>query len=917
VRLATEAGYDAVAWIGGLFVAVRATGGLAWADMARPTLWYGAVGICALVAGCGLAAGLYRGRYLRGSRDEVAAVVRAGFLTTCCVAITGLALEIRLRALPEIVLGGAVLAVVAMLGARYVAYAARLQSRPPASTAVKIIVFGAGDAGTQLIHRLATQSGAAHQPVAILDDDPVKRRLRIHGVPVLGGRGQMAEVAASTGASVLVIAIAGRSGKVIRDLTEAAERCGLVPKVIPSVGELLTGGAQIEGVRDPRISELLGRRAVTTDVTSVREHIAGKRVLVTGAGGSIGAELCRQLDKLGPAELIMLDHDESALHAVQLALRGRALLDSEETVLADIRDQRRVREVFERFRSDIVFHAAALKHLPLLERNPAEALKSNVWGTLTVLEAAAEFGVKSFVNISTDKAANPVSVLGYSKRITERLTAYMSVRTGGTYLSVRFGNVLGSRGSVLTALSAQVAAGGPLTVTDPDVSRYFMLADEAVHLVLQAAAIGRAGEVLVLEMGEPVRIADIARRLTASSDREVDIVFTGLRPGEKLTEDRLGSGEIGQWPFHPLICQVPVPALRPEEVTVLDPDVDADSLRRALARHARGPSHDGVMIIPPQNQAGALAAREADASLVGGPRPPAARRLGMRFRMSPAKLGQPCHQPVKQTGGARIGAERSARRVGHVVLVGVTKQRHALASRVSPRQPAGEWLTRRPRPDPLTASDEFLERERTRPRPGFGDRGVPEILPGHRQHQAGAGQVRGGGDVAAVRGDLDPVRGHDRDGFGVRRVSAADHPGRAHRHRHAKHGQAPGQQCGCHRGPAYVRRAQHDDAGRTGVAGFVPLHTYCRERQRAIHSHITRKFYSSAPRQGSRPCESSGPRCIPQWNTFPATDTDFTVAVPDVHSFHAAQTGQRHGSGGLRVFGLLVAAICQAERKSL
>jgi FlaA1/EpsC-like NDP-sugar epimerase len=419
---------------------------------------------------------------------------------------------------------------------------------------------------------------------------------------------------------MLVIAIAGGSSTVIHELTETAERCGLVPKVIPSVRELLTGGAQIEGVRDPRISDLLGRQAVTADVASIREHIAGKRVLVTGAGGSIGAELCRQLHQLGPAELIMLDRDESALHAVQLALRGRALLDSEETVLADIRDERRVREVFERFRPDIVFHAAALKHLPLLEGSPAEALKSNVWGTLTVLKAAADHGVQSLVNISTDKAADPVSVLGYSKRITERLTAYMSVQTGRAYLSVRFGNVLGSRGSVLTTLCAQVAAGGPVTVTDPDVSRHFMLADEAVHLVLQAATIGRAGEVLVLDMGEPVRIADIARRLTASSGRQMDIEFTGLRPGEKLIEDWLGPGEADLRPCHPLICQVPVPMLHPDEVTALDPEADADSLRWTLARLARGPAHDGAMIIPSQatlvtREAGADATRDADAEL--------------------------------------------------------------------------------------------------------------------------------------------------------------------------------------------------------------------------------------------------------------------------------------------------------------
>jgi FlaA1/EpsC-like NDP-sugar epimerase len=623
LRMTAQAGYDAACWLCGLLVAARATGGLTGAHVTGAAFWYEVPGTCALVAACGLTAGLYRGRYLRGSSDEVLAVMVAAALTACCLVVVAPLLPAGQRALLETVALGAMLALAAMLGARYVDYAARLRARPSAGTAVKVIVFGAGDAGAMLIQRLATQSNAAYRPVAILDDDPAKRRLRIHGVPVLGGRGQIAEAAASTGATVLVIAIAGEAAQVIQDLTEAAERCGLVVKVIPSLRELLTGRAQIEGVRDPRIGDLLGRRAVTADVASVRQHIAGQRVLVTGAGGSIGAELCRQLHRLGPAQLIMLDRDESALHAVQLTLHGRALLDSEETALADIRDRHRIREVFERFRPDIVFHAAALKHLPLLECCPAEALKSNVLGTLTVLEAAADYGVRSFVNISTDKAANPVSVLGYSKRITERLTAHMSARAGGRYLSVRFGNVLGSRGSVLTTLSAQVAAGGPVTVTDPDVSRYFMLADEAVHLVLQAAAIGRAGEVLVLDMGEPVRIADMARRLAASCGREASIVFTGLRPGEKLTEDRLGPGETDQRPNHPLISQVPVSPLSADEVAGLDPHADAEFVRQALARLARSSSPDGSVTIPAQNL-GPLAAREAEAGLSGRTRPRAA-----------------------------------------------------------------------------------------------------------------------------------------------------------------------------------------------------------------------------------------------------------------------------------------------------
>jgi FlaA1/EpsC-like NDP-sugar epimerase len=386
-----------------------------------------------------------------------------------------------------------------------------------------------------------------------------------------------------------VIAIARASGTAIRDLTAQAERCGLVPKVVPSVTELLSGVERIEGVRDPRISDLLGRRPVQTDVASVAGHFAGKRILVTGAGGSIGSELCRQLHRFNPAELIMLDRDESALHAVQLDLYGRALLDSDGSVLADIRDQRRIRQVFEQHQPQIVFHAAALKHLPLLERYPAEALKTNVWGTCTVLEAAAACGVESFVNISTDKAADPVSMLGYSKRAAERLTAHMAGLAPGTYLSVRFGNVLGSRGSVLTALSAQVAAGGPVTVTHPDVTRYFMTADEAVQLVLQAAVIGRDGEVLVLDMGEQIRIADMARRLVATVPRPVDIVYTGLRPGEKLAEDLLGRGERDERPYHPLIRQVPVAPLSPAAVMSLEPAEALPGLRAALGECAASP----------------------------------------------------------------------------------------------------------------------------------------------------------------------------------------------------------------------------------------------------------------------------------------------------------------------------------------
>ncbi len=589
-----ESAYDAAAWMCGLLAAAWMTRDLAGTQTTPITMTRASVAICFLSAGAGLLAGLYRGRYQRGSLDEVMGVGMATCVMALFLALAGPRLVAGQQAALQAVAGSAMFALLAMLGARYVLFAVRQRARRSAMATVNVIVFGAGDAGSMLIWRLNREPNSAYRPVAVLDDDPAKRRLRIQGVPVLGDRARMAEVAASKGATVLVIAIARASGTAIRDLTAQAEDCGLIPKVVPSVTELLTGSARIEGVRDPRISDLLGRRPVRTDVAAIAGHFADKRILVTGAGGSIGSELCRQLDRFGPAELLMLDRDESALHAIQLALHGRALLDSDETILADIRDPHRIMKVFEQFRPQIVFHAAALKHLPLLERYPAEALKSNVFGTRNVLEAAAACGVESFVNISTDKAADPVSVLGYSKRIAERLTAHMAGHAAGSYLSVRFGNVLGSRGSVLPALSAQVAAGGPVTVTHPEVTRYFMTADEAVQLVLQAAVIGTSGEVLVLDMGEPVRIADIARRLAAGATHPVDIVFTGLRPGEKMVEDLLGQGEVDNRPHHPLIRHARVTPLPAERINRLDPAVGPGEMREVLAKCADGRNSRGV-----------------------------------------------------------------------------------------------------------------------------------------------------------------------------------------------------------------------------------------------------------------------------------------------------------------------------------
>lgn len=357
----------------------------------------------------------------------------------------------------------------------------------------------------------------------------------------------------------------------------------------------LIGPPQGADLRQLNLEDLLGRGRVELDAGAITESISGKRVLVTGAGGSIGAELCRQISRFGPAKLVLLDRDESALHATQMSMTGRALLDDGTLALCDIRDPEALRALFEREQPQIVFHAAALKHLTLLEQFPLEAWKTNVLGTLNVLEAAQQVGVETFVNISTDKAAHPTCVLGYSKRVAERLTARFADRDDNTYVSVRFGNVLGSRGSVITAFTAQIERGGPVTVTHPDVERYFMLIPEACQLVLQAAAIGNDGEVMVLDMGEPMKIVDVAKTLIdLSGKRDIDIVYTGLRPGEKMSEVLFSPGEHIQRSAHPLVTHVTVPPLPTSAVRTTRHDGPHDALRWMLRESDGRPSRTDV-----------------------------------------------------------------------------------------------------------------------------------------------------------------------------------------------------------------------------------------------------------------------------------------------------------------------------------
>lgn len=531
----------------------------------------------------GLATGLYRRRWRYGSFDEVAALAVTSAITTLIAALINAEyLKPRLVPMSAVWFAGFV-GLVLMSAARYVWRLMLERRRRPGTDAARTIVFGAGEGGAQIIQSMLRSPISPYLPVGILDDDPAKRRLSISGVPVLGSRGDLREAAGRLRASVLLVAVPSASGELLKALMAEAQQSDLAVKVLPAVEELLGGPPEVGDIRDLSELDLLGRHQVDLDLTSIAGYINGRRILVTGAGGSIGSELCRQLSRFGPRELMMLDRDESALHEVQLSLDGRALLDTRDVILCDIRDPQALTKVFAERRPQVVFHAAALKHLPMLEQYPAESVKSNVWGTRNVLEAAEAVGVQRFVNISTDKAANPESMLGYSKRIAERLTAGVAQEARGVFLSVRFGNVLNSRGSVLTTFRDQIARGGPVTVTHPQITRYFMTIPEAVQLVIQAGAIGRPGEVLVLDMGVPVRIIDVARRMIASSGKKIPIEITGLRPGEKLHEDLFGRDELDDRPIHKMISHASVPRIGRTAVEWVVDEMQDDEIRDAVA----------------------------------------------------------------------------------------------------------------------------------------------------------------------------------------------------------------------------------------------------------------------------------------------------------------------------------------------
>ncbi len=413
----------------------------------------------------------------------------------------------------------------------------------------RVLVVGAGSAGEQIVRDILHDPQSERYPVAFVDDAKKKRGLAIHGIKVLGTRENIPELVSSLGVNEVLIAIPSASSGDIRRIVEIARNAGVTDiRVVPSLNKILSGQVKLGDIRKVQVEDILGREPVSIRMSQIEAFLRGKTVLITGAGGSIGSELARQIPRFLPKRLILLDIDETELFYVDNELRERQENCDIVSVVANIQDRAKMWRTFEEHRPDIVFHAAAYKHVPVVEEHPDEAVKNNVYGTRVLAEMSIESGVDRFIFISTDKAVNPTSVMGATKRVAEMMVRALSARNGRTrFTAVRFGNVLESRGSVIPIFKRQISRGGPVTVTHPEMKRYFMTVSEAVLLVLQAGAMGQGGEVFVLNMGEAMKIADLARELIRLSgfepDKDIPIVYTGIRPGEKLFEELLSAEE--------------------------------------------------------------------------------------------------------------------------------------------------------------------------------------------------------------------------------------------------------------------------------------------------------------------------------------------------------------------------------------
>ena len=420
------------------------------------------------------------------------------------------------------------------------------------------LIVVAGAAGTLLVRQMLMHPAMRMDPIAFVDDDPDKLRKDIYGVRILGAIKDIERIVDTMGITKVVIAMPSLPIKKLNEVYDVARKTGAECVILPNIDDVMSGNLHVQQLRNVEIEDLLGRDPVELDQTMIEKQLRGKKILVTGAGGSIGSEICRQVAKFKPKEIIILGHGENSIYQLNMELVGKYSQHFTITpVIADVQDRKRIFEVMDKYKPDVVYHAAAHKHVPLMEINPREAVKNNILGTRNVAEAASHARVKSFVMVSTDKAVNPPNIMGATKRLCEMIVQDMATRSEYTkFVAVRFGNVLGSRGSVIPLFKKQIAEGGPITVTHPDIVRYFMTIPEAAQLVIQAGSLARGGEIFVLDMGKPVKIVDLAKnliRLSGFSEGDIEIKFTGLRPGEKMYEELLNEGEVNPKQVFPKI----------------------------------------------------------------------------------------------------------------------------------------------------------------------------------------------------------------------------------------------------------------------------------------------------------------------------------------------------------------------------
>ncbi|MGX5479989.1 polysaccharide biosynthesis protein [Bacillus thuringiensis] len=421
----------------------------------------------------------------------------------------------------------------------------------------RTLIIGAGSAGTMVVRQLQHNKEADLYPIAFVDDDRNKQKLEIYNVPVVGTTNHIQEIVEDNDIEHIIIAIPSLNRGQINEIFEKCRKTKAKTQIVPMLEDLLDGKLAVNEFRDVQVEDLLGREPIQLDDAGIGEKISGKTILVTGAGGSIGSEICRQVMKYKPAKIVLLGHGENSIYTIEMELRN-IYKDKVEiiTEIADIQDRDKIFEVIKQHQPYIVYHAAAHKHVPLMERNPKEAIKNNIIGTKNVAEAADTFKVNTFVMVSTDKAVNPTSVMGSTKRMAEMIVQHMGTVSTTKFVAVRFGNVLGSRGSVIPLFKKQIQKGGPVTVTHPDMVRYFMTIPEASRLVIQAGALANGGEIFVLDMGAPVKIVDLAKNLITLSGysiEEIGIEFTGMRPGEKLFEELLKDDEVHDEQIYPKI----------------------------------------------------------------------------------------------------------------------------------------------------------------------------------------------------------------------------------------------------------------------------------------------------------------------------------------------------------------------------